>query len=73
MFLGATSNEIALTIFLVLLVWVAPMVGRIGEAIGSVFERPAEGSGQDRVGRQDGTPRDGGDGPSSEGEPPRAA
>ncbi|AUX48465.1 hypothetical protein SOCE26_100030 [Sorangium cellulosum] len=39
MLLGAYPNEIALVVFLVILVLLATKVGRFGEAIGGLFER----------------------------------
>ncbi|XXX76376.1 hypothetical protein WMF30_52885 [Sorangium sp. So ce134] len=39
MVLGASQNEIALTAFLLLVVLLAAKIGRIGEAIGALFER----------------------------------
>ncbi|WP_437547305.1 hypothetical protein WME97_45125 [Sorangium sp. So ce367] len=41
MVLGASHNEIALTAFLLLVVLLAAKIGRIGEAIGGLFEREA--------------------------------
>ncbi|WP_437742711.1 hypothetical protein WME73_46315 [Sorangium sp. So ce302] len=41
MVLGASHNEIALTAFLLIVVLLAAKIGRIGEAIGGLFEREA--------------------------------
>ncbi|WP_437608368.1 hypothetical protein WMF20_47165 [Sorangium sp. So ce834] len=41
MVLGASQNEIALTAFLLIVVLLAAKIGRIGEAIGALFERNA--------------------------------
>ncbi|XXY55042.1 hypothetical protein WME91_28320 [Sorangium sp. So ce269] len=41
MVLGASHNEIALTAFLLIVVLLAAKMGRIGEAIGGLFERNA--------------------------------
>ncbi|AGP41743.1 hypothetical protein [Sorangium cellulosum] len=41
MVLGASPNEIALTAFLLIVVLLAAKIGRIGEAIGALFERNA--------------------------------
>ncbi|WP_437937287.1 hypothetical protein [Sorangium sp. So ce341] len=41
MVLGASHNEIALTAFLLIVVLLAAKIGRIGEAIGALFERNA--------------------------------
>ncbi|CAN98607.1 hypothetical protein sce8437 [Sorangium cellulosum So ce56] len=41
MVLGASHNEIALTAFLLIVVLLAAKIGRIGEAIGGLFERDA--------------------------------
>ncbi|WP_437589305.1 hypothetical protein [Sorangium sp. So ce1000] len=41
MLLGASQNEIALTAFLLIVVLLAAKIGRIGEAIGALFERSA--------------------------------
>ncbi|WP_437483666.1 hypothetical protein WME75_43220 [Sorangium sp. So ce1014] len=41
MVLGAAPNEIALAAFLLIVVLLAPKIGRIGEAIGGLFERNA--------------------------------
>ncbi|WP_437326120.1 hypothetical protein [Sorangium sp. So ce381] len=41
MVLGASHNEIALTAFLLIVVLLAAKIGRIGEAIGGLFERGA--------------------------------
>ncbi|WP_437675406.1 hypothetical protein [Sorangium sp. So ce131] len=46
MLLGAYPNEIALVAFLLLVVLLATKVGRVGEAIGGLFERkPATADG----------------------------
>ena len=57
MLAGASYNEIALVVFLVAIVVVAPKVGKIGEAIGGFLggagsARPP-GSGQDGPGDED--------------------
>lgn len=39
MLAGVSPQELALVLFLVALVMVAPKVGRIGEVIGGLFER----------------------------------
>ncbi|WP_438040473.1 hypothetical protein [Sorangium sp. So ce128] len=52
MVLGASHNEIALTAFLLLVVLLAAKIGRIGEAIGGLFEREAPAT-------DGGAPRDG--------------
>ncbi|WP_437854687.1 hypothetical protein [Sorangium sp. So ce363] len=41
MVLGASHNEIALAAFLLIVVLLAAKIGRIGEAIGGLFEREA--------------------------------
>ncbi|WP_437599281.1 hypothetical protein [Sorangium sp. So ce590] len=41
MVLGASHNEIALAAFLLIVVLLAAKIGRIGEAIGGLFERNA--------------------------------
>lgn len=41
MVLGASHNELALTAFLLIVVLLAAKIGRIGEAIGGLFERKA--------------------------------
>lgn len=41
MLLGASQNEIALTALLLIVVLLAAKIGRIGEAIGGLFERNA--------------------------------
>jgi hypothetical protein len=41
MVLGASHNEIALAAFLLIVVLLAAKIGRIGEAIGGLFERDA--------------------------------
>lgn len=38
---GLSSGEIALTALLLVIVLVAPKVGRVGEAVGGLFERGA--------------------------------
>jgi hypothetical protein len=40
---GASYNEIALVALLLALVVVAPKVGRIGEALGGLFDKKREG------------------------------
>ncbi|WP_437952697.1 hypothetical protein WME98_19755 [Sorangium sp. So ce296] len=60
MVLGASPNEIALTAFLLIVVLLAAKIGRIGEAIGGLFERNAPAAdgdapedGADRADRAD--------------------
>jgi hypothetical protein len=36
---GVSTGEIALTVLLLVIVIVAPKVGRVGEAVGGLFER----------------------------------
>lgn len=43
--LGAATNEIALVIYLMVLIAIAPKVGRIGEIIGGLFERGGAATG----------------------------
>ncbi|WP_437316515.1 hypothetical protein [Sorangium sp. So ce385] len=60
MVLGASQNEIALAAFLLIVVLLAAKIGRIGEAIGALFERNAPAAdgdapedGADRADRAD--------------------
>ncbi|AUX27225.1 uncharacterized protein SOCEGT47_078080 [Sorangium cellulosum] len=48
MVLGASPNEIALVAFLLIVVLLATKIGRIGEAIGALFERDATADGRAR-------------------------
>lgn len=54
--LGAATNEIALVIYLMVLIGIAPKVGRIGEIIGGLLERggaAADAGGGDRESGRD--------------------
>lgn len=46
---GVSQNEIALVLFLLVLVLLAPKIGKIGESIGGLFATRAPGAGDDVV------------------------
>ena len=50
--LGASSNELLLVALLLLVVMVAPKVGRVGEAVGGLFAAK-RGAKRDRAGSAD--------------------
>lgn len=57
--LGASPYEIALVVYLMVLIGIAPKVGKIGEFIGGLFERSGAGSGENsQGGAEDGERRE---------------
>jgi hypothetical protein len=52
MLAGVSPHEIGLVVFLLVLVMIAPKVGKIGETIGGFFERVEAGGGSDSTQRR---------------------